>query len=376
MKNITLIFSLLTLFYSATAALETTADTAIIRILAMENDSNKVNSFYTVGRHSGNSDLQKTVFCFTKAIEISEKIKFYKGYRKSSFALVNFLSNNEMFEAASDYGIKGFDFFTKYKNTPDKSEMAGLLGNLFAHTGKYPLSLLYLTIKGNYDLETNNFKSYGIILQQKGRVYYDKQQYDSSLINTIWAAEIFKRNNMGVEHGNSLLGLAKIYIKKNKIENAQNKISEASSIFNANTNLTGLMHAHMLQAEIFDLNQKPDSAEIFLNKALLLADSTNAIHAKVEIYKSLIQFNELKKDYKVSFEYQSQYEKYRDEIINNAQKAQNTELLIKVYLLENKIIEKEKELDYAYKQKVFIILLLIIIGFLLVNYYKTKTIKS
>lgn len=342
----------------------------------MKDDTLKVQNFYLLARQSSNTDIQKTVFCYIKSIEVSEAIKFHNGYRKSADALVNFLINNEMYEAAGEYGIKAFDYFLKHGRSDDKAKIAGMLGSVFTRTGKYPLALLYLNIKGENDLKTDDFKAYAFTLQQKGKIYFEKNNIDSALTNILWSGEIFKRNNMSAEFAGSLLILGKIFNQNNNRLKAEEKINEAMEIYQANNNKSGMMNTFITKASIYAEAGKRDSAVYFYSLALSLADSIHSAPSKRDLNKILSELSELNKDYKSSYEYQLNYKKIDDSLNVSAQKTRNMELEIKNYLTENKLAEKEKELLQADKQKKFIVLLLFVIGFLLVSYYRVKTIKK
>lgn len=359
-----------------TAKNKTAADTAVARILAMKDDTVKAQKFYLLAKQSGNTDIQKTVFCLIQSLEVAQKIKFHSGYRKSADALVNFLINNEMYEAAGEYGIKTYDYFLKHGHEEDKAKIAGMLGSVFIKTEKYPLALLYLNIKGENDLKKEDFKSYAFTLQQKGRIYFEKNNFDSALVNTLWSGEIFKRNNMSSEFASSLLTLGKIFFEHDNRQKAEEKINEAMEIFLANNDRSGIMNTWISKALVYSGSGVKDSAFYCYNKALVLADSLHSAQTKREILKTLAELSEQTKDYKASLEYQLAFKKIDDSLNVFAQKTRNLELEIKIYLTENKVLEKDKELELAEKQKKFIVLLLFIIGFLLISYYRVKTLKK
>jgi hypothetical protein len=53
-----------------TAKNKTAADTAVARILAMKDDTVKAQKFYLLAKQSGNTDIQKTVFCLIQSLEV------------------------------------------------------------------------------------------------------------------------------------------------------------------------------------------------------------------------------------------------------------------------------------------------------------------
>lgn len=355
---------------------KTAADTAVARILLMNDDTVKAQKFYLLAKQSGKTDIQKTVFCLIQSLEVAQKIKFHNGYRKSADALVNFLINTEMYEAAGEYGIKAYDYFLKHGREEDKAKIAGMLGSVFIQTEKYPLALLYLNIKGEDDLKKEDFKSYAFTLQQKGKIYLERNNLDSALVNTLWSGEIFKRNNMSSEFAGSLLTLGKIFLYHDNRQKAEEKVNEAMEIFQANNNISGMMNAWISKAMIYSGSGIKDSAFYCYQKALGLADSIHSVSSKRDILRTLAKISEEAKDYKSSLEYQLQFKKIDDSLSVLAQQTRNMELEIKIYLTENKVIEKDRELEMAQKQKKFIVLLLFIIGFLLVSYYRVKTLKK
>ncbi len=330
----------------------------------LTDDSVKVELYYKSALQTPQENTLERVKRYNIAIALCKKINYRNGTIKVYRSLINYLFNGGMYALASDYGKEFILYCERTGMKNDRTEMYIMLSNLFAQQGNYEEALKYLRLKGSVDLDREDFKDYGTVLYQIGQLHYNNGIYDSALVNTLWSVEIFKHNNMSSEMAAALLNAARIYIAKGLLAKAQEKAGEATELYQANGNTSGLMHALVVSASIYAKTNRTDSAMIAYHKALNYADSLHSATLKKECYKNLSDLYGADKKYKESYEYQILYRKFYDTAEAEVQKAKQKEFELRYELARSgKTVEKREHI-YEGRQKKFILVLLTIIALL------------
>jgi tetratricopeptide (TPR) repeat protein len=330
----------------------------------LADDSVKVDLYYKSALQTPQENTLERVKRYNLAISLSKKINYRNGIVKYYRALINYLFNANMYALASDYGKEFILYCERTGMKNDRTEMYIMLSNLFAQQGNYEEALKYLRLKGGVDLDKEDYKDYGSVLFQIGQLHYNNGIYDSALVNTLWATEIFKHNNMSAEIAAALLNSARIYMAKGFLNKAEEKAGEASEIYAANGNTSGLMHALVVSASIYSKTNRIDSAMQAYHKALIYADSLHSVTLKKECYKNLSELYGNQKKYKESYEYQLLFRKYYDTAEAEMQKAKLKEFELRYELARSGKTIVKRESIYEGRQKKFILVLLAIIALL------------
>jgi hypothetical protein len=324
---------------------EIVVDSLKKKIASAPDDSNKVNLYYSLARQYDQSHPKERVENLVNASQLAKKIKFRSGYKKITRSLISFLYNKEMYNLALEYGRQYMDFCEKNHVEEDRYNMAGILAAITVKLGKYDEALKYYNLKGKYDLDKENYKSYASVLAGKAQVYCDQGYYDSARVHALWAAEIFKRNNMSVEMAGALITASKTYLARNAKDMAEEKASEALELYSANGHRTGIMNSLGVLASVYASTGRTDSAFATWQKALAYADSLNSAPMLKESYAGLADLFS-RTNVKESQEYDLLSDKYNDSLTARMMRARDLE-----YEMQSAFQQKENE--YAQRQEEF-----------------------
>ncbi len=340
-------------------------DSLDLLLLKAPDDSAKVNQLikqaYTFDMGSSNSRISN----FMSALSISKKIKYVNGCKKIYVPLVTVLYYKNMFDLSLTYCKEYIDFCEKNKLNDEKYAIFNMMGNLLCRQGKYAEAKKYYNSKRSYDLQSEDFKSYAGDLNNMSLLFSFDQQYDSALAYSLWAGEIYKRNNMSYEMANTLLDVSGIYLKKDNFESAEEKANEANAFYLVNNDKGGMARSLFALGAIYASTNKPDSAFKTFSQALLFADSLNLVNVQRDCYKGLADMYLKTKNYRDAYEYNVLAQRYQDSVSAQLQNGKILELEMQYSLIKQQNEAKDKEFEVLAKSNARTFLFISIAGFIL-----------
>ena len=291
-------------------------DSLKIKISKAPDDSNKVNLIHLLSRQYGESNPKEKIENLIIASNLAKKVKYKSANLKITNSLINLLYYKDMNELATLKCREFIAFCEKNRIADEKFITYNILANLLLKQEKYGEAIYYFKLKGENDMKKDDFKSYGLNLHNQALAYFQKAVYDSSIVRSLWSAEVFKRNNMEADMANAVMLSGKIYLKQNNAVLAEEKTREALDIFTIIDNKTGMVHSLSQMAQIYSQSNLPDSAIHAYKVALIYADSIHSSTLKKECYKALSELLAGKKgkEGKLSEEYSMLYKHIEDSI--------------------------------------------------------------
>ncbi len=312
-------------------------------------DSNKVNLLFKLGNQFTLDNPKNRIENFIMALALAKKINYVGGLKKIYKPLISALFYKEMYELSCNYCLEYIELCEKQKLTEEKFLIYGLFGTLLTNTGKYDEAFKYYNGKRQYDLQREDYRSYASTLNNMSILHLKNNQYDSALVYSLWATEIFKRNNMSPEMAGSVLQVAECYLKKADLEKAVEKADEAYTLYSVVNYKSGMCSALYVLASAFTGLNKPDSAFKLYSKALLFADSLNLVKMQRNCYKGLSDMYLGQKNYKEAYEYGIITGRYQDSVAVSLQRGKTLESDVKYDLIKNENEVKEKEFEQRSK---------------------------
>ena len=340
-------------------------DSLSLLISKAKEDSSKVNLLFKLGNQYSFDSAKDRIGNFIMAIELAKKIKYTNGYKKIYKPLISSLFYKEMLNISYKYCLEYSDFCEQQKLTEEKFLIYNMLGNLLTKMGKYDEAFTYFNKKRQYDLEKEDYRSYASSLNNMSVLHMENNRYDSALAYSLWAVEIFKRNNMSPEMANSVLQVAEAYLKKQDLEKAGEKADQALTLFTVVNYKPGMCSSLYILASVYSGMNKPDSAFKLYSKALLFADSINLVKMQRNCYKGLSEMYLNLKNYKDAYEYSILAERYEDSIDVNLHKGKILEYEVNYTVIKNENALKEKEFESRSKSSAQSFLFTTIGGFII-----------
>lgn len=278
------------------------------------SDSEKVDLLYASAIRRSAISPEETVEKMDEALRLSSNSNYKAGYKKISKAIIAYLFEHHMYSLAIRYCKAYTDFCEREKLSEEQYNYYNTLGTLYLNAGDYTNALRYYNLKRQYDLDHEDFKSYAFGMQNVGNLQYEKKQYDSSLIYTRWAAEMFRRSNMPTEMAYAVLSGARACLAKKDFDNAALKAGESFAVFTANNNKSGTCSSLFILGQVQSQSQQPDTAFKLFSTALSFADSLNSIALKRDCYKGMYELYCAQKNEKESGEYKILFSRYEDSL--------------------------------------------------------------
>lgn len=175
-------------------------DSLNILISKAPEDSNKVNLIFLLGRQYDLYKSKEHVNNFITALKLAKKIEFKNGIKRISYTLINYLFYKNMYDVSMNYCLEYIAFLEKEGIEDEKFKVYNILGSLYLKQGDYVKSRYYYDLAREYFLSKNDMIRYANILTNINILHAEKKQYDSALIYSLRALEIYTRNNLSLIH--------------------------------------------------------------------------------------------------------------------------------------------------------------------------------
>ena len=291
-------------------------DSLLTHILAMQNDTEKVNQLYKNGFNLRNSDPKLAFYyanlCeeqahvsgskkhlaksynllgvlfykkgdFTKALAYHQKAlairsdcKDKTGMALSQTNLGNIYTDLQLFERAESSYLKALEIF---RETGDEKRAADCLINLGvlkqtlkqneAAFENYVLALKLAEKLNDYDMRS-------LCLNNMAQVFFDKGNYEKSIAYNEDALKIRNLMDNNLEVADSYLNLASNYIKLKDLEKARENLDTAYSISKHYNYYEAMQTAFKIYSDYYSETKNYEAAYAWLKKYELSKDSIMA----------------------------------------------------------------------------------------------------
>ncbi len=311
-----------------------------LALLKGENNKNTGFFYLRLGKFYNNkSDHQEALFYYTKALEVSKKIKYDLGIGKCYQNIgVVYIRMGE-YKTALDYYLKAFKI---YEKNDDENLIVGItnnLGTLYSCRLKddekatiYYEKALDLSNKS----DNQEFKSY--VLANVGEMYMRQKRFDEAKETLTEALQIAEKANHLEVMINILGNLSQISIDEEKYQVALMHSQRALQMRLDIGYSEDITHVYLTIANIYEKLGDDRTAGLHYDKALSIGEKVGALPKLLKVYSALQEYTNRKKEYKKSYEYLLKYNDIKDSLFTKEKDKQLKEVEAR-FDLENK--EKE-----------------------------------
>jgi tetratricopeptide (TPR) repeat protein len=272
-------------------------------------NSNNIGSIYwNIG------DLDKAIKYFNQGIFRSKKAK-------NIYSLTNLLLNKgQIYKQKSDYDTAMYfyemafnecAFYLKNaktkKDSTDAEEGIGKCLNsmsyVYSKTGEYDKAIEKIS-EARKKINKNDKITNGNCLFNLGQVYYNKGDYVAAIECFVEASRLFESIRDNNDQAIVLSKIGDVFIDQNSLDQALVYYLQSKELIEKfNNNPKGLAPAYLDLGNIYHLMFKPDSALIFLEKAMSLYTELGNKYGISNCYGTMGAVYDAKKMYSKAIEY-------------------------------------------------------------------------
>ena len=304
------------------------------------DDTNKVNLYFKLASSINKYQSIEHIEVYKKALDLSTKLEFKLGLRKSYSSLILAFYSKEMYDYALTYCLQYKDYASSKLDAAALAQANHLMGILQSKQGNFKESLKYHQTSNEEFRSLRDTFSFARGLVSIAITYYDNKYYDSSIVFFKKSINLFDSVKNVSEIANSLLGISESYLKLN---NHQASLAYATKAYKAYLKIKldhGICITELALGQVYHAKQQMDSSLFLITSSLSLARKLNLISVQKEAYylKSKI-YSELKK-------YDSAY--YYSEInrtISDSLAVKQSNYMMDNSLFKFNLLKKENEIS-------------------------------
>jgi tetratricopeptide (TPR) repeat protein len=291
-------------------------DTLLPHILAIENDTVKVNRLYTIG-----FDLvEKNPRLAYQYAQNCEKIALHSGslkhISKSKNLLGMLFQTYGHYKRAVVYYEQYLTGSTSLKDTLNMAFGYTNLGSAYLRLGQFEkVEYFYLKAIGYYNA-LNNKKEVANGLINLAVLMHHQNQFEAALENYHKAYETGKQLNDYTIKAICLNNMAEIFLVKENYEKALAYNYDALELRELMELDADISDSHLSIAEIALKQKKTDLALENLDLAFRICNKIGYVQGKINYYKLLSELQEQKNNLQSSFENYKLYKQLNDSVLS------------------------------------------------------------
>jgi two-component system NtrC family sensor kinase len=318
-------------------------DTLIQQIAIAKEDTSKVNLLNAISFSYAWSDADTSILYAQQAIDVAQKINFEKGVADAQQNMCAAFTTLGNFSRALDNAFKALTFYEKIDDQPNLQFTNQLIAGCYRDLGDYDNGLIYFNkalklagkntrriamVSGEIGsvYQRNNRPDSAILFLKKaykilsnvtfinvelGNSYTKKGSYDSAMYYYRIAIPLALQNHTEIDLIDIYSGIALVYKAKSNLDSAAWYAKKALAEKSGKTYPIGLFRAATILADLYDSQNKPDSAFKYLKTSASLKDSLFN-REKTMAFQNL-EFKEQEKQQEIEaskLKYQNQYKMY------------------------------------------------------------------
>ncbi len=310
-RNIILFFIFL---HSITAYTQTAWIDSVKKVLpTQKEDTNKVNVLNILSNSYADSYADTGLAYAQQALDLAEKLNYEWGIWESEISLARSLTTLGNYPLSLNYSFKALALAKKLNNLYAIGWTMGALADCYYNLGEYNTSLRYerellkiaeQSFKNEvYHIWINLSRGFESINQHDSAILYAKKGYETMKRNQDWWAEsyvflilgnafagkanydsalVYYRMSIPLSAKNHLFkigmidcynGIAQVYKAKGKLDSAVWYAKMALTEKMGKSYPNSILKATSMLADIYELQNKPDSTLKYLRRAISLKDS-------------------------------------------------------------------------------------------------------
>jgi serine phosphatase RsbU (regulator of sigma subunit)/tetratricopeptide (TPR) repeat protein len=318
--------------------------------LAYQNaphDSIAVLLLYDLAREYRHSAPDSARFWANKGLALAQKANFKRGIALHLNVLGIVALNEGDYVKALTYLLDGLKINEEIQNPKDVATNLNNIGEVYRLQGNTDEALNYYQKALIINEKSNLQQNIAINLNNIGEVYQAQGKYTEALVYLGKSLKICEQLNDQGRIALRLNNIGEIYAKQGDLEKAKSTYQKALLISKKLDNKLYISIETNNLARIYLKNNNLSESLSYANTALATAKT---IKAKKEIATALQTLTDLflkKQDYKQAFEYNQQYNAYKDSL--NSEEANRK---AKEMQFNYEISKKEKEIELLEKEKI------------------------
>ena len=352
-------------------------DSLKVVIKSLPNDSNKVNTIFSLASYYNTYSSKENVNLLIDAQKLAKDIGFDNGIKKASSSLINNLYYKEMYDVSMSFCLEYIEYLEKNNFASHKFKAYNILANLYTKQGEFEKAMSFYNLARKYYLSEKEEIKYANVLTNISILYSEKRDYDSAMFYSVRALEIYKQNNNSAFMANCVLGIAEIYLKNNDFLNGKLKAFEALDVYCNTANKHGICNCYFVIGQLYSLNHNSDSALKYFNVALLYSDTLKMNFIKRDCYQNISKTYYSINKFKEAYDYNELFQAYQDSSELNSIKGKMLEMEVKYDITkkEDQLKEQDFEIAASNKQRNYLLMLvsvIFILFFISFKAYKNK----
>lgn len=304
------------------------------------DDTNKVNLYIRLAATINKYQSVEHIEAYKKALELSKRLDHKPGLKRAYSSLIQAFYAKEMFDYALTYCLQYKEYAETIKDPVALAQANHLMGILLSKQGNLTEALNYHQLSNASYLEIGDTISYAKGLVSIAIAYYEKKNYDSSMVFFKKSIDLFDSLKNVAEIANSLLGVSESRLK---LKNYQSSLLYAQKAYQAYLSIKldhGICITELALSQTYLERQKYDSSLHLATTSLSLARKLNLVSVQKDAYTVKTKaFYELKR-------YDSAY--FYSEInraISDSLAMQQSNYMIDNSLFKYNLLKKETEIN-------------------------------
>jgi len=147
------------------------------------------------------------------------------------------------------------------------------LGELYYEQGKSDTALNYYIDALDYSKKAGYKKYNGSMIVQIGKIYHEKKRHDKALLFFSEAISISKEQNNVRTWGRAYISMANVYMATGNLDSSYYNAKKGEAIHLKAGGPVGILQAYSCLAQVYKLQNKPDSALKYLEMSIAINDS-------------------------------------------------------------------------------------------------------
>ncbi|TSE08257.1 tetratricopeptide repeat-containing sensor histidine kinase [Aquimarina algiphila] len=308
----------------------------------VKNENNKNTGFFYIrlGKfYNDKSDHENALLYYTKALEVSKKLKYELGIGKcyQNIGVVHIRMGE--YETALDYYLKALKIYEKSKEENLIVAITNNLGTLYSCRLKDDdNATIYYEKALELSHESGNQEYRAYVLGNVSEMYMRQKRFDKAKKTLTEAFKIAEETNYLDLMIGSLNNLSQISIDEEKYEEALIHSKRALQMRLDSGYSEDNTLAYLTLANIYEKLGDLRTAGLHYDKALSVGEKIGALPQLSRVYGALHEYANRKREHQKSYEYLLKYNEIKDSLFTKEKDKQLKEVQAK-FDLENK--EKE-----------------------------------
>lgn len=313
------------------AALETGNENLISRTL-----SDWSIPYLTIGNFDSVIILNQRVL----EIEIPEGDSLQVGASLNKMGLAEYKRGNN--DVALNYNLRALAIFQSEGADAYAGQTLACIGNIYDSNKMFELALDYYRKAKAVAKDVNDEIGYTTALSNEGHALQNLKRYKDAEVKLREANQLIQSEQNPKKLGLSYQTLGLNARLDNRPTEGRQFYQKALNIFSDLNYAEGLCTINMNISECFLTEKNSDSAEVYMNRSLQIAEETGSFSQLQIVYKSMVRLENLKGDYEAADSFFDLYVSLTDSIYNEETNNSIADMQVK-YETDQKELALEQE---------------------------------